>query len=42
VIAIPHSVLTAHLIDEAGSPTIVARDEILAFLSRRLLPDSSQ
>jgi hypothetical protein len=34
----PHSVVTAHLIDEAGQPTIAARDEILAFLARRLAP----
>lgn len=32
----PHSVVTAHLIDEAGQPTLAARDEILAFFSRRL------
>lgn len=32
----PHSVVTAHLIDEAGQPTIAARDEILAFFQRRL------
>lgn len=32
----PHSVLTVHLIDEAGQPTVVARDEILAFLALRL------
>ena len=32
----PHSVVTAHLIDEAGQPTIAARDEILAFFTRRL------
>jgi dienelactone hydrolase len=32
----PHSVVTAHLIDEAGQPTIAARDEILAFLAERL------
>ncbi|WP_406855227.1 dienelactone hydrolase family protein [Alsobacter sp. KACC 23698] len=36
-VATPHSVVTAHLIDEAGQPTIEARDEILAFFSRRLL-----
>jgi dienelactone hydrolase len=36
VVASPHSVLTAHLIDEAGQPTIAARDEILAFFSQRL------
>lgn len=35
-IACPHSVLTAHLIDEAGQPTLAARDEILAFFTRRL------
>ncbi len=33
----PHSVVTAHLIDEAGQPTIVARDEILEFLKHRLV-----
>lgn len=33
----PHSVLTAHLIDEAGQPTLAARDEILAFFAHRLL-----
>ncbi len=34
----PHSVVTAHLIDAAGEPTVAARDEILAFLRRRLQP----
>lgn len=32
----PHSVVTAHLIDEAGQPTRAARDEILAFFVARL------
>lgn len=32
----PHSVVTAQLIDEAGQPTVAARDEILAFFHRRL------
>lgn len=32
----PHSVVTVHLIDEAGQPTLAARDEILAFFRRRL------
>ncbi len=32
----PHSVVTAHLIDEAGQPTLAARDEILSFFTRRL------
>jgi len=32
----PHSVVTAHLIDEAGQPTIAARDEILSFFKHRL------
>ena len=36
VVASPHSVVTAHLIDEAGQPTIAARDEILSFFLRRL------
>ena len=35
-VACPRSVVTAHLIDEAGQPTIAARDEILAFFVRRL------
>jgi dienelactone hydrolase len=33
-----HSVVTAHLIDEAGQPTIAARDEILDFFKLRLAP----
>ena len=37
VVAGPHSVVTAHLIDEAGQPTIAARDEILAFFAQRLV-----
>jgi dienelactone hydrolase len=37
-VACPHSVVTAHLIDEAGQPTIAARDEILSFFARRLAP----
>jgi dienelactone hydrolase len=36
-VATPHSVMTQHLIDQAGQPTIAARDEILAFLAGRLL-----
>ncbi|MBA3809627.1 MAG: dienelactone hydrolase family protein [Solirubrobacterales bacterium] len=36
VVASPHSVVTAHLIDEAGQPTLAARDEILAFFAERL------
>ena len=32
----PHSVVTQHLIDQAGQPTIAARDEILAFFRTRL------
>ena len=36
VVAGPHSVVTAHLVDEAGQPTLAARDEILAFLAQRL------
>lgn len=38
VVGCPHSVLTAHLIDAAGQPTLAARDEILAFFRRRLCP----
>jgi len=32
----PHSVVTAHLIDEEGQPTVAARDEILSFFASRL------
>jgi dienelactone hydrolase len=32
----PHSVVTVHLVDEAGQPTAKARDEILAFFAQRL------
>ena len=32
----PHSVVTQHLIDEAGQPTVEARDRILAFFAERL------
>ena len=39
VVATPHSVVTAHLIDEAGEPTIAARDEIIAFFKTRLIND---
>jgi hypothetical protein len=35
-VSCPHSVVTAHLIDEQGQPTIAARDEILSFFARRL------
>jgi dienelactone hydrolase len=38
VVASPHSVVTAHLIDEQGQPTIAARDEILSFFAERLSP----
>lgn len=36
VIGGPHSVVTAHLVDRAGEPTLAARDEIIAFLVTRL------
>ncbi|MFG2333519.1 dienelactone hydrolase family protein [Streptomyces sp. NPDC048604] len=36
VVGCAHSVVTAHLVDEAGHPTVRARDEILAFLAERL------
>lgn len=38
VVGGPHSVVTAHLVDAQGEPTLAARDEILAFLAARLLP----
>ena len=37
VVASPHSVVTAHLINDAGQPTLAARDEILAFFRQRLI-----
>lgn len=36
VVSSPHSVVTAHLVDRKGEPTIAARDEILAFFAQRL------
>jgi dienelactone hydrolase len=36
VVGTPHSVVTAHLVDEAGHPTVQARDEILAYLAQCL------
>lgn len=41
-VACPHSVVTAHLIDEVGQPTIAARDEILAFFRFRLTGHSAK
>ena len=35
-VRVPHSVVTQHLIDAAGEPTIAARDEILGFFKQRL------
>jgi dienelactone hydrolase len=35
----PHSVVTLHLIDRAGEPTVAARDEILDFFRMRLIED---
>lgn len=37
VVNSPHSVVTAHLIDEAGQPTLQARDDILSFFRSRLV-----
>lgn len=37
VVGRPHSVVTAHLIDEIGQPTLAARDEIITFFKQRLL-----
>jgi len=36
VVSTPHSVVTAHFVDQAGHPTVTARDEILDHLSARL------
>lgn len=41
VVETPHSVVTAHLVDEEGHPTVQARDEILAFLLDRLSPSGT-
>lgn len=38
VVGCPHSVVTAHLVDAEGEPTIAARDEILSFFARTLRP----
>ena len=39
VVRVPHSVLTAHLVDAEGEPTRAARDEVLRFLQHRLHGD---
>jgi len=36
VVGCAHSVVTAHLVDAAGEPTVRARDEIIEFLIQRL------
>lgn len=36
VVRVPHSVWAAHLIDAAGGPVSRARDEVIAFLRKRL------
>jgi dienelactone hydrolase len=36
VVQTPHNVVTVHLIDEQGQPTVKARDEILMFFKQRL------
>jgi dienelactone hydrolase len=36
IVGCPHSVVTAHLIDRAGHPTLQARDEILKYLTHHL------
>lgn len=44
VVACAHSVVTAHLVDQQGHPTMRAKDQIIAFLRQRLLmlkPDSA-
>jgi dienelactone hydrolase len=41
VVASPHSVLTANLIDAEGEPTTQARDDVLAFLRMRLFGEAS-
>ncbi|MEU9456251.1 dienelactone hydrolase family protein [Streptomyces sp. NPDC048277] len=40
IVGTPHSVVTAHLVDEEGHPTIRARDEIITFLQSRLAVDA--
>ena len=37
VVGHPHSVVTTHLIDEVGQPTLAARDEIIDFFKQRLI-----
>lgn len=37
LVGTPHSVVTAHLVDADGHPTLAARDEIIAFLAKRLV-----
>lgn len=41
-VATPHSVVTVHLIDQAGQPTLAARDAIIDFFKSRLGIDEGQ
>jgi len=36
-VPLPHSVVTVHLVDQAGQPTLAARDEIISFFRSRLV-----
>ncbi|MGY3200023.1 hypothetical protein [Streptomyces sp. TE5632] len=36
VVGCAHSVVTAHLVDQDGHPTLRARNEIITFLAERL------
>jgi hypothetical protein len=38
----PHSVVTLHLIDREGEPTVKARDAIIAFFRERLIGNDSE
>jgi dienelactone hydrolase len=40
-VPVPHSVVSVHLVDREGEPTIQARDEILAFFRERLRGDTA-
>lgn len=42
IVVCPHSVVTAHLIDQEGEPTLAARDEIISYLTAQLIEESNE
>jgi hypothetical protein len=41
IVGPPHSVVTAHLVDEPGHPALRARDEFVAYFVQALRPETT-